>query len=386
MACFHPLRYWPLGEDSFSGKKIGKVTAYEVNSLVKDSFNSPWQPCELSSPGPFFYRSMVADDSIVIGCGQCMGCRMARSREWADRCMLELKYASCAWFVTLTYDDEHIPMSAYADPDTGEVVGRCNTLRRKDVQDFLKRVRKAFPDVCIRFFGCGEYGPQTIRPHYHLIIYNLPLDDLVPVPGAEIPGTQYYWSLRLQKLWSIYHRGNPSYGSITPLAFELGPPFMESEWNGREYCWYEPIGQIMVAEVNWTTCAYVARYCTKKLTGKLGDVYQKFNMTPPFSMMSTNPGIARKYYDDHSMEIYRYKYINLATDKGGRKIRPPHYFDKLYDLDQPEHMAEIKAQRQKLAQAMSDNKLRNTTNDYMEMLAVEERNFESRIRCLERKL
>lgn len=387
MPCYHPLRAFPIGTWPETGKQRLKVVPYDVVSVFQTAPDSPWY-CSSDHTAFSSYRSVGLDSSLVIGCGQCMGCRIARSREWADRCMLELKYASSAWFLTLTYDDEHIPMSAYSDPETGELAGRCNTLARRDVQLFLMRLRKAFPESVIRFFGCGEYGPETIRPHYHMIVFNLPLQDLTPVPGAVIPNTQYYWSLAVQKAWSIYHRGYPKYGdgSITPLAMDLGPPFMEAQYNGREYGYYEPIGRVVVAEVNWQTCAYVARYCTKKMTGQYGKVYDQFNMQPPFSMMSTNPGIARRYYDDHSMEIYRYTYINIPTDKGGRKVRPPGYFDKLYDLEQPEHMAEIKAQRVKLAQAVADAKIRNTTNDYMQMLEVEERNFESRIRCLERRL
>lgn len=68
--------------------------------------------------------------------------------------------------------------------------------------------------------------------------------------------------------------------------------------------------------------------------------------------MSRKPGIARQWYDDHP-DCYDYEYINISTDKGGKKFRPPKYFDKLYDVDEPEKSAELKAIRKKMAEDLS---------------------------------
>jgi len=62
-------------------------------------------------------------------------------------------------FVTLTYDDDHIPPN--------------NSLVKGDVQKFWKRLRKSLLDVKIRYFCCGEYGMNTQRPHYHAIIFGI---------------------------------------------------------------------------------------------------------------------------------------------------------------------------------------------------------------------
>ncbi len=72
--------------------------------------------------------------------------------------------------MTLTYDDEHLPINDYVDSD-GVIHGKP-TLRKRDVQLFLKRLRKNYKyDNHIKYFCCGEYGGKTFRPHYHLIIF-----------------------------------------------------------------------------------------------------------------------------------------------------------------------------------------------------------------------
>lgn len=59
-------------------------------------------------------------------------------------------------FVTLTYDEDHLPENG--------------TLIPSDLQRWLKRLRKRLPNA-IRFFACGEYGDQTGRPHYHVALF-----------------------------------------------------------------------------------------------------------------------------------------------------------------------------------------------------------------------
>ena len=138
-------------------------------------------------------------DLIQIPCGHCIGCRLEYSRQWANRCLLELKDHDSAYFVTLTYNDWHVPMSHYTDPMTGEFCD-AQTLRKRDYQLFMKRLRKAFPGQQIRFYAAGEYGPKTYRPHYHAILFGLKLDDLEFYENSE-QGFPYYWSKSLQKIW-----------------------------------------------------------------------------------------------------------------------------------------------------------------------------------------
>ena len=88
-----------------------------------------------------FLKSMC--DPIQIPCGQCVECRLANSRDWANRCMLEAQYYKDNYFLTLTYDPEHLPMNNRIDLKTGEVLDleETGTLVPKDLQDFLKRLR-----------------------------------------------------------------------------------------------------------------------------------------------------------------------------------------------------------------------------------------------------
>ena len=334
LPCYHPLKAFVLGEKD--GKRLLKVTCYEVDHLERSG--EGFACCT----HPAYGRPGDVTEFIEIPCGKCSGCRLQRSREWANRCMLELEYHKSSYFVTLTYDDFHVPIHYYADPETGEALPSMSLVKR-DFQLFMKRLRKKFGEG-IRFFASGEYGSQTFRPHYHAIIFGLELDDLVPYKRSA-QGFQYFNSASLQEVW--------------------------------------PNGFAVVAPVTWETCAYTARYVMKKLTGPEAAFYENFNIVPEFSLMSRKPGIARQYYEDHP-DLYEHEFINISTEKGGRKFRPPKYYDKLFDLDCPEESAKLKAVRQKMAAEAQKAKLQKTTLSYLDQLAVEERNQLARIKSLKR--
>lgn len=98
-----------------------------------------------------------------------------------------LDYAN-VWFVTLTYDDEHLPLSPSGLP----------TLRYSDVQKFLKRLRTNSGQK-FRYFAASEYGDRTQRPHYHLIIYGLDIPDLRSY-NVNMKG-MYYVSKFIDQTW-----------------------------------------------------------------------------------------------------------------------------------------------------------------------------------------
>ena len=97
----------------------------------------------------------VGQGGIVYGCGQCMPCRHLRRKVWAHRIMLEAGQWNENCFMTLTYDDKHLPSDGSLDP--------------KHLTDFIKRLRFHYRDRSIRYFACGEYGDDSWRPHYHLV-------------------------------------------------------------------------------------------------------------------------------------------------------------------------------------------------------------------------
>lgn len=90
---------------------------------------------------------------LCVPCGKCPACLANHRAEWIFRLKQEAKFSEFSCFVTLTYNDEHVP--------------RDMSVNKKDVQDFHKRLRKHFPPGDLRFYLVSEYGDHTFRPHYH---------------------------------------------------------------------------------------------------------------------------------------------------------------------------------------------------------------------------
>lgn len=364
MPCYYPLmRVWSSSEECWKVKSFPKELRPGCDGhefVYLKNRKEGYFPCPPGFPG--------AEEYQTIPCGKCVGCRMEYSRQWANRCMLELEYHESAYFVTLTYDDYHVPRSYYPDPDTGEAQLSL-TLQPDDVTLFLKRLRKNTGQE-FRYFYCGEYGPSTWRPHYHLIIFGLRLTDLTTInpSGLVLPkrsGYQYYYSATLQRAWSVR---DPVYDLFGRLVY-------------REL---RPIGNISITDVTWETCAYTARYIMKKLKGPESKFYETFKLYPPFVRMSRMPGLARRWYEDHP-GIDEFEYINLKTPKGGKKFRPPKYYHKLFDLDQPYRSEEMKAAAQRMCLNSIRAKLDRTDLSYLEYLAVEEERLKSKTKSLQRK-
>lgn len=361
MPCYHPKRAFRVGVHSTTGKPQYLICGRDAVCAFRSDLNSSWVASR-SIPDNLGYQ--VVTSSMLVPCGKCTGCRLDYSRQWADRCILELQYHDSAYFLTLTYNDYCVPRSHYPDPETGEAMDSL-TLCKKDWQDFMKRLRRHFPNDDLRFFMCGEYGPSTWRPHYHAIIYGLHLDDLVPYE-RDARGYTYYTSKKIDRVWS--RRGKMD----DLLGNEVDTPLLN-------------MGRVLIGEVTWEACAYTARYMMKKLKGPESKFYEEFNLTPPFVLMSRKPGIARQYFDDHP-DIYDYSTINVRTPQGGKKIRPPRYFDKLFDVDQPERMQEIKSKRRQLAEQKLRAQLDKTSLSVDEYLALQECVLQERIKSLRRKL
>ena len=105
-------------------------------------------------------RKPFVKGTVAFPCGQCMPCRINRRRLWSHRISLESKVHTSSVFITLTYSQENLP-------DGGTLVPR-------DVQLWLKRLRKTIGIAGLRFFLVGEYGEQTQRPHYHVVLFGFP--------------------------------------------------------------------------------------------------------------------------------------------------------------------------------------------------------------------
>lgn len=265
LSCYHPLKAWQIGVNP-SGKPHYKITSYDCDYIDCCDYGSGrTYVCCHGTPVHHWFTIDLITDFIEIPCGQCIGCRLDYSRQWADRCMLELQDHKSSYFVTLTYDDDHVPFTFTSDSDTGECEQMVLTLRKRDFQLFMKRLRKALPEQKLRYFAAGEYGSETFRPHYHAIIFGLELNDLRLYKRALNAKYSYYNSATLEKVW--------------------------------------PFGHVVVGKVTWETCAYTARYIMKKQKGTNASVYSDFNIEPEFSLMSRKPGIARNYYEQNKSRI-----------------------------------------------------------------------------------
>lgn len=118
----------------------------------------------------------VKRQEMEVPCGKCNFCLQSKRMDWCFRLLREKKKSNTAHFITLTYDESHLPIDyEYSRENDGLVRG---TLRKKDLQDFFKRLRKhhgttrRLTKQTIRFYAIGEYGGDTERPHYHAILFN----------------------------------------------------------------------------------------------------------------------------------------------------------------------------------------------------------------------
>lgn len=349
MACYHPLKAWQIGFNE-SGKPKYKITSYDTKYLVRNK-NGDWISAKESISSDMFNPKIK--EFIEIPCGKCIGCRLHYSAQWAQRCMLEAGRHEKNCFITLTYDNKHIPECNPICDDNGLVIASSpyHPLKKSDFQEFMKRFRQRLVDDYkrehkdwkkeelprIRFFACGEYGSEenTKRPHYHAIIFGYNFDSDRYIFRKNFRGDTLYRSDLLESLWT--------YGIST------------------------------VAECSFDTCAYVARYILKKQYGKGASIYEDLNIPPEFTVMSRRPGIARDYYEENKDKIYEYQEIFIADkNKGSLKLRPSKYYDRLYDVDYPERMKEIKEERQERAKQINRKRDEMSSLDHLSLLEVQE--------------
>lgn len=304
---------------------------------------------------------------IQVPCGKCIGCRLEYSRQWAIRCMKELETTQGpSWFLTLTYDNEHLPRKVFEEDASGVRV-EMPTLKPKDLQDFIKRLREKLRrrgHEDFRFFACGEYGDELKRPHYHMIAFNLPLDDL-----------EFYKSIR----------GHEYYNS----------KFLDDCWLGQ--------GFVVASDVNFECCAYVARYVMKKAKGPDGFSYASSNdLVEEFTRMSRRPGIGRYYYEKNKTKIYGhydpvFNQYYLGKDNIGYQhtlngsilLKPAKYYDKLFDVESTrDHLLYQKIKARRAAKALNVNqvKMSQTSVSSIEYRGILERDKQQQSTLLKREL
>lgn len=281
MACYSPLSGWLSMHLTASGKR--PFTTNRSQALV--------------------------DQPMQVPCGQCIGCRVEKAQSWATRLEAERHFHLHSRFLTVTYDDDHLPEGYTLVPD--------------DLRWFIRRLRrwaKANLGVRIRFFGVGEYGELAMvpvvgfslgRPHYHVIAFGLYFFDEKKAESSRSGEDQFY-SETLDRLWG---KGRARIGMVT-----------------RE------------------SAGYVAGYAVKKMTGnKAEDHYKQldirsgvvYTVEPEFVRMSNRPGIGRRFVEKFKTDVFPADHVV----QGGKPRKVPRYFDKVLDATEPDLMKAIKAER-----------------------------------------
>lgn len=277
----------------------------------------------------------------TIPCGHCWACKLNYSAEWATRIMCEAKEHQHNYWITLTYDDEHLPKyEAFTDGEnTFYDDGTWNgTLEPEQVTRFIKRLRKELNTTGMKYFYCGEYGEHTKRPHYHMILMGAPLDITKFYDFHQDDAFKMHWkSEQIEKLWKY--------------------------------------GMIDVSELEWSNAAYTARYCVKKIFNepKSETEYAKMGKISEFVRMSRRPGIAKNYYENHKYEIYAGDEMIMRTIKGNvGRYKPPKAWDKIFKEEFPDQWELIKKSRETAAER--SKKLERSLSDYtdQEMLKIKE--------------
>lgn len=253
----------------------------------------PLRAYQVGSGKPFFSSVKLSPLSreIEIPCGQCIGCRLDYSRDWALRCVHESRMCVDSCFVTLTYRDADLPDDRF--------------LCHRHVQLFLKRLRKQFD---VRYFMCGEYGGKFGRPHYHILLFGFLPDD--------------------RKFFKTSDSGSHVFTSCS----------LDAKWQ---------LGSTYTGDVTFESAAYIARYITDRendfSTGRFtaivdvttGELLQR---PKEYTQMSRHPGIGASWFARYWRDVFPRDYILLR----GVKMPVPRYYDVLLERFDPDMLQRVK--------------------------------------------
>lgn len=283
-----------------------------------------------SGGGIGFYEQAGDVETLRLPCGRCVGCRLDRASSWSVRCQHEAALFDRNCFVTLTYDDDSIPVDG--------------SLFYRHVQLFLKRLRKEFRGDAagpngrfpIRFFCGGEYGEVTSRPHYHLLLFNFDF------PQKSKIGKRIFDSPALSRLWP---HGHSNVGSLTPAS-----------------------------------AAYVSKYAVKKVYGRDSDLAYVDAATgavrrSEFCTMSRRPGIGAWWFERFGSEVLPADYVIVE----GKKKRVPRFYSNRFEMSDPEGFGAVKEARELAVLA------RPVEDRAFERLAVEEEVAAARLKTFSKR-
>jgi len=254
---------------------------------------------------------------LDLPCGQCTGCRIERSRQWAVRCMHEASLHKENCFLTLTLDDDHLPDDL--------------SLNVRTFQLFMKKLRKQFKNQTIRFYHCGEYGEKYGRPHYHALLFNFNFPDKI-YSETSPSGERLYKSAILDRLWS---NGRARIGTVTFNSAAYVSRYIMKKQNISE------------KSTNAAISNYYDRY--EYINPKTGQIVWR---KPEYNTMSRRPGIGAGWYQKYKTDVYPHDFVVL---RDGKKIRPPKFYDRQYEMEYPTDFLDLKNKRVEEAKKHIDN-------------------------------
>lgn len=215
----------------------------------------------------FNRKNGFEDMELALPCGKCEGCIKKRVEQWALRCVHESQHHEHSCFITLTYDDDNLPKNGSLD--------------HSHFQKFMKRLRKKYTGVTIKYFMCGEYGGSTLRPHFHALLFGIDFFDKTEYSIQK--NITNYTSATLSDLWTL--------------------------------------GFHTIGDVHYGTAKYVAKYSLKR-AGELGHDYDELGLKPEYLKMSQ--GLGAKH-------ALKYKNEMIQNDNfivNGYKNPVPRYYEK----------------------------------------------------------
>lgn len=278
-----------------------------------------------------------------IPCGQCIGCRLTYSRNWAIRCVHEAQMHQENCFITLTFS-----------PEALEKRNNPYSLDKREFQLFMKRLRKKVKTP-IRFFHVGEYGEKNKRPHYHALLFGYDFADKSLF--SRTSGVSLYTSETLQSLW--------------------------------------PYGFSTIGDVTFESAAYCARYCLKKVNGEKQQEHYLYtdletgeviSIEPEYATMSRGNnypaedprhtrGIGYSWFQKYKSDVFPNDYVVVRDNL---KISPPPYY---LDLLTEKERGEVKQKRNEIERPVIDK-----YDENMDRLWVQQACKEEALKRLLRKL
>ena len=228
-----------------------------------------------------------ADPKVLnhVPCGKCIYCLNSRRNDWSFRLWQEQKHAKSSWFITLTYDDNNVPLSDY----------HVQTLKKEDLQKWIKRIRKRnhtyleknnydIQQWQLRYYAVGEYGTRTERPHYHIILFNLHKDVL----GKAL-----------------------------------------NSWKD---------GFCQIGPVNSASIRYTTKYVINKSAEDTSHI-SKDVRDPGFAIMSRRPAIGHQYLK--TIEYHRGNWqLHVKNENGVIQPLPRYYKDKFFSKDEIKYLTD----------------------------------------------